>query len=99
MSNNAPTLKWHSQMLASGTRRQRLYLNGTETPFFIDSANGIRAHRSHGEEHGLYGAGMQECEWRGPNGEKRYIAAALDAGTRIEPLKHRAEQMAMEGAL
>jgi hypothetical protein len=98
MTNNAPKLQWHSQMLASGTRRQRLYVDGAETPFFIDSANGIRAHKNQGDEHGLYGAGMHECEWRGQNGEKRYIAAALGTSVKVEPLKHRAEQMALAHA-
>lgn len=93
--NNAPKIKWVSEMLACETRRQRLFVDGRETPFFIDSANGILAHRTTGYEHGLFGAGM------GPIAGNRSglrIAAILGAGPRIAELKHRAEQMALASA-
>lgn len=80
--NKAPTLKWWHFDLGPVTR-QRLYVNGTETPYFIDTAK-EHAHRIYGEKHGLFGAGMD------PKG----IAATLDFGPRIAVLKHRAEQMA-----
>lgn len=90
-SNNAPIVKWRGLMLACGTRRQRLFMNGQETPYFIDSANGIAANRTQGDEHGLYGAGMSEPHWL----TKRRIAACFGGG-KIADLKHRAEQYAME---
>lgn len=76
--------------MSCGTRRQRLFLEGAETPYFIDSALGIRAHRSSGEEHGLYGAGMGAEVRAGMR-----IAAPLGCGSNVKLLKHRAEQMAL----
>jgi hypothetical protein len=88
-TNNAPSLKWLSETLACGTRRQRLILDGAETPFFIDTANGVRAHRVDGFEHGLMGAGM------GPEIRPGLrIAAVLRSGSNVRQLKHVAEQMA-----
>lgn len=94
-SNNTPSIKWFGVMLACGTRRQRLYVDGRETPYFVDSANGIRAHKTQGSEHGLYGAGMHECKIRDRQGNPRYIAALLGSGQKIAELKHRAEQYAL----
>jgi len=94
-SNNPPKSKWRGIMLACGTRRQRLYVNEIETPFFVDSANGVLAHRTQGSEHGLFGAGMHECKIRDRQGNPRYIAAILGAGNKVAVLKHRAEQMAL----
>src|SRR4051794_33085608 len=93
--NQGPVCKWHGIMLACGTRRQRLYVNGVETPFFVDSANGIAAHRTQGSEHGLFGAGMHECKIRDREGNTRYCAALLASGKQVALLKHRAEQMAL----
>lgn len=95
MGNNAPKTKWVGHTMSCGTFRQRLYVDGFETPYFIDSARGIRAHKSQGEEHGLYGSGMYECKAPGRDGEKRYIAAPLGSSQKISSLKHRAEQMAL----
>lgn len=94
--NKAPKTTWRTTILACGTRRQRLHVNGVETPFFIDSANGISAHKSQGDEHGLYGAGMGPV----PSGQKYglRIAACLGSGGKVQILKHRAEQMAMADA-
>lgn len=89
-ANGAPQCEWFSATLACGTRRQRLYVDGRETPFFIDSAKGVSAHKSQGEEHGLYGAGMAVGERSG-----RPMAAHLGCGPKITILKHRAEQMAL----
>lgn len=82
-SNGAPQTVWFAQEMA-GRSRRRLYVNGLETPFFIDTATRA-SHRTSGSKHGLYGSGMS------PKG----FAAVLASGPRIEPLKHRAEQMAM----
>lgn len=88
--NNPPKATWRSTDLACGTLRQVLFVAGTETPFFIDSARGIRAHRTQGDEHGLYGAGM------GPEIRPGCrIAAVLGSSRSARILKHRAEQMAL----
>lgn len=90
--NQAPKLKWYSEILACGTTRQFLFLDGQQTPFFIDSAR-YHAHRSLGQVHGLWGSGMGALI---AEAKKPYrIAAPLGCGPKIEPLKHRAEQMAM----
>lgn len=94
-ANQAPKTEWRGFAMACGTRRQRLWLNGIETPFFIDTANGLLAHRTQGQEHGLFGAGMHECAVRDLEGRQRYIAAVLGSGKKIAVLKHRAEQMAL----
>jgi hypothetical protein len=90
MSNQAPKTEWRGFEMACGTKRQKLYVNGQETPFFIDSAK-VAAHRCYGEPHGLWGAGMSEPHWR--TGYR--IAACLGMGKRVTILKHRAEQMAL----
>lgn len=89
-SNNAPKIQWHRTELSCGTVRRRLYVNGAETPFFVDS-NPLLGHRTMGEPHGLYGAGMSEP---GRLSGKRH-ALVLGCAKTITPLKHRAEQMAM----
>jgi hypothetical protein len=76
--------------MACGTKRQRLYVDGVETPYFVDTA-AVAAHRTYGERHGLWGAGMSEPHWR--TGYR--IAACFGCGDKIAPLKHRAEQMAL----
>lgn len=90
ISNNAPSVAWRGGLLACGTRRQRLFVNGAETPYFIDSANGVRAHKSAGSEHGLWGSGLGEEIRPGLR-----IAAMFGAGPDIRSLKHRAEQLAL----
>ena len=87
-SNRAPQCNWHSTMLACGTRRQRLYVNGLETPYFVDTA-AVHAHKTMGEKHGLFGAGMSE-----PNAFGQRHAAILGCGKSVALLKHRAEQFA-----
>lgn len=92
-SNSAPKTRWISEMLACGTLRQRLFVDEAETPFFIDTAATI-GHRTEGEPHGLYGAGMG-AEVRRHDGTSYRIAAVLGSATRAATLKHRAEQMAL----
>lgn len=91
-TNFPPSFKWVAHIMACGIRRQRLHMDGKETPFFIDSARGVRAHRSYGEEHGLWGSGLGSI----PPGCKYRIAAPFGCGRKIELLKHRAEQLAVE---
>jgi hypothetical protein len=79
--------------MACGTRRQRLYVDGAETPFFIDSAATI-GHRTQGCRHGLYGSSMGD-EVRCRDGSSYRIAAVLGGWPTIGLLKHRAEQMAL----
>lgn len=88
-SNRPPKAIWQAAELACGTLRQRLFVSGTETPYFIDSARGIQAHRTQGDEHGLYGAGMGDEIHPGCR-----IAAVLGSGRNVRLLKQRAEQMA-----
>lgn len=88
MSNNAPSLKWISVDHLHSVRRQRLFINGHETPYFIDDSKGVVAFRTQGDRYGLYGAGMSE----------RGHAVVLGSANRIPVLKHRAEQFAMESA-
>lgn len=89
-SNNAPKCKWFRFEMACGTVRQKLYVDGKETPWFVDSAS-VRAHYSYGDKHGLWGAGMSEPHWL----TKTRSAACFGSGSRLEPLKARAEQMAL----
>lgn len=88
-SNNAPICKWFRFEMACGTVRQRLYLDGKETPWFVDTA-AVMAHRCQGETHGLWGAGMSAP---GRLSGKRH-AECFGCGSKIEPLKSKAEQMA-----
>lgn len=90
MSNNPPKCVWRGEIMSCGSRRQCLHVDGRETPFFIDSAMGVMAHRSSGDEHGLFGAGMGPI---GRNGIR--IAAELGSSSNVRALKQRAEQMAM----
>lgn len=89
-SNNAPKCVWRSHILSCGSNRQFLYVNDTETPWFIITAE-VRSLRTDGERHGLWGAGMSDPHWR--TGAR--IAACFGSGRKIAPLKHRAEQMAL----
>lgn len=82
--NGPPDCAWHKTEMPCGTVRQRLRLVGEDTPYFIDT-NDRLGHRSQGQKHGLYGAGMH----------KGGCALLLACGTRIAELKHHAEQMAL----
>lgn len=90
MSNNAPKCKWVAHHMNDTHSRLRLYVNGAETPFWVDVAHTI-GHRTHGEKYGLWGSGMGKMTSAGYR-----IAGCLGCGPKIAPLKHRAEQMAME---
>lgn len=85
-TNSAPKANWWKTDFGS-TERQRLFLDGHETPFFVVTAK--KSHHSiAGQRHGLFGSGMSE----------RGNAALLSCGPQIATLKHRAEQLAMNGA-
>jgi hypothetical protein len=84
-SNNAPSLKWVKLPHFGVLRRQRLFLNGRETPYFVDTALTI-AHYTQGDRHGLFGSGMSE----------RGCAVTLGSASKVSVLKHRAEQYALE---
>lgn len=92
--NNAPKAKWFGVTMACGTLRQKLYVNGLESPFFIDTASTI-GHRTQGDKHGLFGSGMGD-EVRCRDGSTYRIAATLSSSNKVAELKHRAEQMAFE---
>ena len=92
-SNNAPVCKWFSTTMVCGTVRQRLYVDGQETPYFVDSAATI-GHRTQGDTHGLFGAGMG-AEVRTRNGGSYRIAATLASAPKVSILKNRAEQFAL----
>ena len=86
-SNQPPKCRWRSIALACETVRHQLYLDGTETPYFVDRAQ-FRAHYTQGQRVGLFGAGMH------PRG----IAAVLGSYDNVSLAKHRAEQFAMQAA-
>lgn len=85
-SNQAPAVKWFSTNFGR-TVRQRLYVSGSETPYFIDTAL-VAAHRqARGATNTLYGSGMSATG-----------SAGVLAQGKVQVLKHKAEQMAMEAA-
>ena len=92
-SNNGPVLRWISFPMANGTIRHRLYVNGAETPFFIDHAK-VKAHFADGHAKALWGAGMGKVIDR-PGGGSYRIAGFLKGGSRIGDLKQHAEQRAL----
>jgi hypothetical protein len=92
-SNNAPVVKWFGFTLSCGILRQRLFINGVETPFFVDTAPNS-SHRTYGKKHGLFGAGMGE-EIQRHDGSSYRIAATLASSNKIAGLKHNAEQQAL----
>ena len=92
-SNNAPKIQWIGQTMACGTHRQRLYVNSQETPYFVDSAATI-GHRTQGDKHGLFGAGMGNVVRTRDGGSYR-IAATLASAPKVAVLKHKAEQYAL----
>ena len=84
MRNNAPFTKWFSTELGN-VKRQRLYVNGQETRYFIDTALASYT-KTYGERHGLYGSGMSESG----------CAGVIDFGPHIAKLKQKAEQLAFK---
>ncbi|MTJ93901.1 MAG: hypothetical protein F8N36_13740 [Desulfovibrio sp.] len=92
-SNNPPVVKWFSCEQACGTVRHRLYVDGKETPYFIDVASHI-AHYSYGSKIGLWGAGMGE-EVRRRDDSTYRIAGFLGGFTKISEAKARAERRAL----
>lgn len=87
-SNRPPKCRWRSVMLACETVRHQLYLDGSETPYFVDRAR-VLAHYTQGQKVGLFGAGMS------PRG----CAMLLGTFDRVCLAKHRAEQYAMQAAV
>lgn len=83
--NNAPSTKWVKLPHFGAQLRQKLLLNGLETPYFVVTAN-TRAHYTDGDRHGLFGAGMHESG----------CALTLGSASKVSVLKHRAEQYALE---
>lgn len=82
-TNNAPNLQWRPDSPFPGD--QRLFSNGSATRYFVRTAEHI-GHRTYGEKYGLYGCGMEA------NG----TAAVLGFGPKMGPIKHRAEQLALQ---
>lgn len=83
-TNRAPTCRWERILVADGLIRHRLYVDGKETPWFVDVAT-VAAHRSHGYRVALWASG------KGPNG-----TAGFFGGFRtIQLARHRAELLAM----
>jgi hypothetical protein len=85
-ANNAPVTIWRAYVIGA-MKRQRLYVNGRETPYFVDTALAAYA-RTYGEKHALFGSGMSAAG----------TAACLGFGRLLAPLKHKAEQLALEAA-
>jgi len=75
-------IKWIHTRQFSVVDRQRLYIDGKETPYFVDKAS-CRAHFTDGMPVGLYGSGMH------PSG----CAAAFGGFKRIRDAKARALQL------
>jgi hypothetical protein len=92
-TNNAPQCKWWKQELACGTERHRLYVNGTETRYFVDVAR-YHAHRSYGSKVGLWGSGLGK-QSSAPHG--LCCAGFLGGFDKITLAKHRGEMLATEG--
>lgn len=95
--NNPPKAFWHRFELACGIVRHRLYVDGQETPYFVDDAKKAgKCHYSYGERVSLHGAGMGAMidSPRGGGGGYR-IAAFLGGFKRIELAKSAAEQRAL----
>lgn len=94
-TNNPPKIQWFRFDLSNGIVRSQLHVNGCGTAYFIDEAKTI-GHRCCGERFGLYGSGMG-AKIRRHDGTTYQIAAPLDFGPKIGPLKARAERFATEG--
>lgn len=86
--------KWFKFPMANGCIRHRLYINGSETPYFIDEAKLI-GHRTYGHKFGLFGAGLGN-EVRTARGSYR-IAAVFGGFDRISEAKKRAESLNSSG--
>lgn len=93
MSNQAPKTRWFKAELACGTERHRLYIDGAESPFFVDVAHSI-AHRSQGSKAGIYGSGLGQ-EIRRRDGSIYRIAGFFGGFDKITVAKARAEQLAL----
>jgi hypothetical protein len=95
--NNPPKTFWSRSELACGIVRHRLYIDGNETPYFIDDAKHAgRCHYQYGERIALMGAGMGAMVDRRRVGGGGYrIAAFLGGFRRIELAKSVAEQRAL----
>lgn len=81
--------EWHRQELASGTTRHRLYVDGVETPFFVDHARRV-AHYSYGSPIGLWGAGLGAK----PPGVNYRIAGFFGGFKRLKDAKAQAVSLA-----
>ena len=92
ISNAAPQTRWHSCELACGTKRYRLFVDGRETPYFIDRAQ-YRAHFAYGSRVALWGAGLGQMTRAGYR-----IAGCFGTFAKVTLAKHRAEQLALEAA-
>lgn len=94
-SNNGPSIKWFRTDFPCGTVRYRLYVNGAETPYFVDDAKKAgRGHWRCGEPVGLLGAGMG-AEIRRRDGSSYQIAADLGGFRNVTLAKTRAERLAL----
>ncbi len=91
--NNPPVAKWFSNVMACGTVRHRLYVDGKEAPYFIDVASNL-AHRSYGGKIGLWGSGMGH-EIQRHDGSTYRIAGFLGNFAKISEAKDRAERRAL----
>jgi len=78
-------IRWFKFLQVSAIDRQRLYIDGKETPYFVDKAH-YRAHFTYGLPVGLYGAGMH------PQG----CAACFGGFQRIRDAKKRAVELATQ---
>lgn len=103
------TAKWFRFPQANGDVRYWLYVDGEQTPYFIDAAC-HRAHYSYGHRIGLWGAGFNENGGAGFCGgfDRLYDAkeAAICLLTEITPqvrlweeAENRANTVSTEGAL
>jgi hypothetical protein len=87
LTNSAPQTKWHRTEMACGTVRYRLFVEGRETPYFVDAAT-ARAHYGYGDRIALWGSGML------PSRSGGNIAGFLGGFRTVELAKHAAEQRA-----
>jgi hypothetical protein len=83
---------WFTNHFACGTTRHRLYIDGLETPYFVDKAS-VRAHFTCGHPVGLFGSGLGEEKTR-MGGETYRIAASFGGFDRISDAKKKAIEFA-----
>ena len=92
---NAPAVQWHRSDFADGTVRHRLYVDGVETPYFVDDAKRAgKGHFTYGEPVGLHASGMGAVIRR-HDGSTYQIAATFGGFRNIGFAKARAEQLAL----